>query len=65
MKTKLNEELIKKLEKRYEPNVIIETRFKGYDIAFKTDKEGNPILLFLVKRLKRALLKGNVMQEDY
>lgn len=37
---------------------MFERKFKGYDIAFKTDDEGNPILLFIGKKNDQGLIKG-------
>jgi len=43
----LKEPILKILNKTYEPATLIETSFKRYDLAFKTDDQGRPILLFL------------------
>ena len=50
--------IIKILEKKYEPSSFIEQRFKGYDIGFKTDDEGNPVLLFLGQKTAEGSIKG-------
>src|SRR3982751_2829623 len=55
---KLQEELIKRLSKTYEPSTMIDMRFKEKDIAFKTDEQGNPILLFIGKRGEEGTIKG-------
>ena len=55
---KLQENLIKKLSKIYEPSVMLDMRFKEKDIAFKTDDRGNPILLFIGKRGDDGNIKG-------
>ena len=47
---KIGEELRKKLSKTYESSSMIEMEFKGNDLSFKTDAEGNPVLLFIGKR---------------
>ena len=55
---KLQEDLIKKLSKTYEPSAMIDMRFREKDIAFKTDENGNPILLFIGKRGEEGNIKG-------
>jgi hypothetical protein len=54
----LGRAIIKILEKKYEPSSFIEQRFKGYDIGFKTDDEGNPVLLFLGHKTAEGSIKG-------
>jgi hypothetical protein len=54
-------ELKKKLSKTYEPSSLINMEFKGNDLAFKTDTDGNPVLLFIGKRTE----SGNIRGERY
>jgi hypothetical protein len=35
----LSEDLVKKLAKKHEPATLIHQRFRGNDIAFKTDEK--------------------------
>lgn len=56
---KLSEALIKKLAKKFEPSTMIEDHFRGNDIAFKTDEEGNAILLFVGRRNENGIIKGD------
>lgn len=51
-------ELLKILNKLYEPSALVETKFKRYDIAFKTDEAGRPVLLFMGKRDEKGKIKG-------
>ena len=44
---KIGDKLLKVLNKKYAPEQMINQRFERYDISFKTDQEGNPILLFI------------------
>ena len=44
---KLGREILKILEKKYDPGSMVYAKFNRYDLAFKTDEEGNPVLLFL------------------
>ena len=57
--TKLGEPLLKKLSRQYEPSSMIELKFRGYDLAVKTDEEGNPIVLFIGKASEKGIIKGD------
>lgn len=46
----IEEPLLKILSKRYDPCSFIETRFHCFDLAFKTDREGTPLVAFLGKK---------------
>jgi hypothetical protein len=50
--------IIKLLEKKYEPSSFVEQRFKEFDLGFRTDEEGNPVLLFLGKKSGDGTIKG-------
>ena len=54
----MKEELEKKLAKTYPPSSLHRMRYKGKDLAFKTDGEGNPILLFIGKEDEEGNVKG-------
>lgn len=56
---KIGEPLLKKLSKLYEPSSMVHLRFKSYDLAFKTDEEGNPLVLFIGKADKEGTIKGD------
>jgi hypothetical protein len=56
---KLNEDLQKKLSKLYEPSSMMNMKFRGNDVAFKTDKDGNAVLLFIGRKNKEGVIKGN------
>ena len=55
---KLSEHLQKTLSKIYEPSSMITLRYKGNDIAFKTDESGNAIQLFIGKKNDQGIIKG-------
>jgi hypothetical protein len=59
---KLSEELQKKLRGKFEPLTIIESTYKGKDIAFKTDGEGYATFLFIGKRDESGRVKGERFQ---
>ena len=54
----LHPELDKKLSKLYEPSTTIDDVFKGYDITFRTNEHGEPVLLFFGKRRPDGLIVG-------
>ncbi len=55
---KINDHLQKKLGMKYEPSTLSEMKYRGNDIAFKTDAEGNPVLLFVGRKLENGSIKG-------
>ncbi|WP_114791318.1 hypothetical protein U0035_00245 [Niabella yanshanensis] len=56
---KLGPPIQKILQKRYPPLSIVEKTFGNHDLAFKTDEEGFPILLFLGKKQADGRIKGD------
>jgi len=54
----LQEPLRKILNKKYAPSALIETRWDSYDIAFKTDKEGDPMVLLMGHRDAEGNIRG-------
>jgi hypothetical protein len=38
---------------------MVSIKLRGYDLALKTDEEGNPILLFIGKANKEGIIKGD------
>ncbi len=56
---KLSDDLIKKLQKKYEPSTMVSLRYKGNDIAFKTDRDGNAVQVFVGKKTEEGMIKGH------
>lgn len=54
----LKEPVLKILDKQYEPSSLIEVKFKRYDLAFKTDENGVPILLFIGQKKENGQIFG-------
>lgn len=54
----LSDGLERKLKKRYEPLSLIESEYQGLDLAFKTDDQGNPVLLFIGRKISQGKIKG-------
>lgn len=55
---KLSDALIKKLGQAYAPSTVVDMAFKGNDLSFKTDENGNAVLLFIGKRNPDGNIKG-------
>ena len=54
----LGPDLVRLLSKLYDPSSFVERKFRGYDIAFKTDEEGRPILLFIGTKTETGNIRG-------
>ncbi|TLV02505.1 hypothetical protein [Dyadobacter luticola] len=55
---KIGEKLLKKLSKKYAPGQMLHQKFERYDISFKTDEEGNPVMLFIGNRDAQGRVRG-------
>ena len=58
MISELGNPILKILNKIYAPSTMVDIKFKKYDLSFKTDAEGRPILLFMGKREGNGQVKG-------
>ena len=56
---KLGETMLKKISKKYEPDTMVHLKYKGYDMALKTDAEGNALLLFIGEVQADGHIKGD------
>ncbi len=56
---KIGYSLLKQLNKKYDPSAMVQRRFRGYDLAMKTDEEGNPVLLFIGTADEQGVIKGD------
>ena len=54
----LKEPILKILNKKYEPSTMVEVTYNRYNLAFKTDDMGRPILLFMGEKDKNGNIKG-------
>ena len=54
----LREDVKKLLDKPYPASSIEETCYRGRDLAFKTDKQGRPVLLFIGKKIAPGKIRG-------
>jgi hypothetical protein len=55
----IGDTLLKKLNKKYEPSTMVNLKFRDYDLALKTDEEGNPILMFIGKADESGMIRGD------
>jgi hypothetical protein len=54
----LSEDLLKMLNKKYEPSTMIHFRYRANDIAIQTDGEGTAIRMFIGKFKEDGFIKG-------
>jgi hypothetical protein len=54
----LQEPMRKILNRKYEPSSIIVTRYERYDIAIKTDKDGDAMVLLMGRKDEQGQVKG-------
>lgn len=54
----LKDPILKILAKTYAPSTMVEQQFGRYDLAFKTDESGRPVLLFMGHRDASGKIKG-------
>jgi hypothetical protein len=50
--------ILKIINKKYPPSSFIERRFQRYDLGFKTDDEGNAVVLFMGKKDESGQIRG-------
>ncbi|HVK97810.1 MAG TPA: hypothetical protein VM368_08330 [Flavisolibacter sp.] len=55
----LGEDLLKKINKKFEASEMVTLRYRSYDIALKTDKDGNAIQMFMGKADEHGVIKGD------
>jgi len=54
----LQEPVLKILRKKYQPSSCIETHCSQYDMAFKTDRDGDAIVLLLGRKDEKGQIRG-------
>lgn len=55
----LGDNLLKKINKIFEPSAKVPLRYKGYDLVLITDKDGNAVQLFMGKAAEDGSIKGD------
>lgn len=55
----LGDDLLKKINKKFEPSSKVSLRYRSYDLLLVTDKDGNAIQLFMGKENEQGIIKGD------
>lgn len=55
----LGDDILKKINKKFEPSTKIPLRYRSYDLMLVTDKEGNAIQLFMGRANEQGIIKGD------
>jgi len=55
----LGDDILKKINRKFEPSTKVALRYRNYDMILVTDKEGNPIQLFMGKANHEGIIKGD------
>lgn len=55
----LGEDLEKKLRQKFEPSTMINLRYRSFDLAVRTDENGNAIQLFMGRANEQGVIKGD------
>ena len=55
----LGDDLLKKINKKFEPSTKVALRYRSYDLLLITDKEGNAVQLFMGKENEQGIIKGD------
>jgi hypothetical protein len=56
---RIGAKLLKVISKKYPPASLIPARFERYDLAMKTDDEGNVVVLFIGNANDQGIIKGD------
>ena len=55
----LNEDILKKINRKFETSTKITLRYRTYDLLLITDKDGNAVQLFMGKANNEGIIKGD------
>jgi hypothetical protein len=54
----LSADLLLKLTRKYEPSSLIRLTYRGRDLAVQTDRDGNPMTLFIGRTDATGRIRG-------
>ena len=54
----LGDDLLKKINKKFDPSTKVAMRYRSYDLLLITDKEGNAIQLFMGKENEHGVMSN-------
>lgn len=52
-------DLLKIINRLYEPSAMVSLQFKKYDLDLKTNEQGHAILMFIGQRNEQGLISGH------
>jgi hypothetical protein len=55
----LGDDILKKINRKFEPSTKLAMRYRSYDLLLITDKEGNAVQLFMGKENEQGIIKGD------
>jgi hypothetical protein len=55
---KIGDRLLKQLGRQYKPDTLVTQKIGRQDAAFKTDDQGNPVVLFIGKMTSEGKIHG-------
>lgn len=55
----LGDDILKKINRKFEPSTKVSLWYKTYDLILITDKEGNAVQLFMGKANNEGVIKGD------
>lgn len=55
----LGDDLLKKINQKFEPSTTVPMRYRSYDLVLVTDKEGNAVQLFMGRTNDAGVIKGD------
>jgi hypothetical protein len=56
---RLGDDLLKRINKKFEPSARVSLRYRSYDLVLVTDKDGNAVQLFMGKANDDGMIKGD------
>jgi hypothetical protein len=54
----LGPDILKKINRKFEPRSTIQLKYRSYDLVLKTDDDGNAIMLFMGKLDADGVVRG-------
>ena len=55
----LGDDILKKINKQFEPSTKVQLRYRSYDLILITDDNGNAVQLFMGKQNEHGIIKGD------
>lgn len=55
----LNEDLLKQINRKYDPSSMVRLRYRNLDLVLQTDRDGNATLMFLGRADEQGIIRGD------